>query len=46
MAKNYNRSLIEASLDPLLIIDGLIKSGTGSVKLLETNDMWLGLIYK
>jgi len=28
------------------IIDGLIKSGTAKVKLLETNDMWLGLTYK
>ncbi|HZK71601.1 MAG TPA: hypothetical protein VFD03_08825 [Clostridia bacterium] len=28
------------------IIDGLIHSGTAKVKLLETNDMWLGLTYK
>ena len=28
------------------IMDGLIKSGTAKVKLLETNDMWLGLTYK
>ncbi|HZK61994.1 MAG TPA: hypothetical protein VFC41_07940 [Anaerovoracaceae bacterium] len=28
------------------IIDGLIKTGTAKVKLLETNNMWLGLTYK
>jgi len=28
------------------IIDGLIKNGTTKVKLLETNDTWLGLTYK
>jgi len=28
------------------IMDGLIKSGIAKVKLLETNDMWLGLTYK
>jgi len=27
-------------------MDGLIKSGTAKVKILETNDMWLGLTYK